>query len=206
MNIIHIIKSMKPNGLHYIENFLSEDDEIQLLNLLENTNEWFNVSRNINSRQVIHYGYEYSYLSKSAKPKKITDIPNIYRTTILDKLNDAIPNDVYNDILKNYNFDQLIINRYEPGQGIAMHIDNLNYFDDVILCVTIGSGTTMNFQCNEKGYLHNKYIKPRSAYIMSKRARNNWSHGIDKKTYDIVNDVMIKRNTRYSLTFRKMKA
>lgn len=194
-----------PNGLYYIEDFIKSEEETEIMNLLEKTTDWFGVSSTPNSRKVIHYGYEYSYANKYTKPKKINDIPDIYKTNILEKLKDKIPPEIYDRVLKNYNFDQLIINRYEPNQGISMHIDSELHFDSVILCITVGSGTTINFESKDKKNMRSIYVKPRSAYIMSGDARNKWLHGIDKKTYDVVNEKMIKRGTRYSLTFRRIK-
>lgn len=196
---------MKPNGLYYFEDLIDSDEEQQIIESLSKSSDWFGVSQTANSRKVIHYGYEYSYTNRYAKPKKVNDIPDMYKTKILDKLKDKISEDIYNKLLKDYSFDQLIINRYESNQGIAMHIDNKTHFDGIILCVTIGSGTTINFSSEDSKKTYSIYVKPRSVYIMSGNARNTWLHGIDKKTYDVLNDVMIKRGTRYSLTFRKIK-
>lgn len=197
--------TMKPDGLYYFDDLINDEEETQIIELLKESPDWFGVSHIPNSRKVIHYGYEYSYTNRYAKPKKVTDIPDLFKTKILNKLKEKIPNEIYNKLLKDYEFDQLIINRYEPNQGIATHIDNKVHFDDIILCVTIGSGTIINFSSQDSIKTCSVYVKPRSVYIMSGDARNTWLHGIEKKTYDVVKGIMIKRKTRYSLTFRKMK-
>ena len=39
---------------------------------------------------------------------------------------------------------QLTVNEYEPGQGIAAHIDTFNCFGPEIFVLSLGSGVTMN--------------------------------------------------------------
>ena len=39
----------------------------------------------------------------------------------------------------------MIVNEYEPGQGINPHIDNTNLFRDTIVSVSLGSPTIMIF-------------------------------------------------------------
>lgn len=42
------------------------------------------------------------------------------------------------------NFDQMIVNAYEPGEGISSHVD-LHKFEDGIAIVSLGSPATMSF-------------------------------------------------------------
>lgn len=46
-------------------------------------------------------------------------------------------------------FNQLIINEYEPGQGINGHVDNINLFTDVVVSLSLGSPAIMNFEKDE---------------------------------------------------------
>lgn len=51
-------------------------------------------------------------------------------------------------------FDQLIINEYQPGQGINPHIDNVKLFAEPIVSLSLGSECIMEFDreiSNEKG-------------------------------------------------------
>ena len=47
-------------------------------------------------------------------------------------------------------FDQMIVNEYEPGQGINPHIDNTTLFRDTIVSVSLGSPTVMVFEKDKK--------------------------------------------------------
>lgn len=39
----------------------------------------------------------------------------------------------------------MIINEYEPGQGISPHIDNINLFKDIIVSLSLSSDCIMIF-------------------------------------------------------------
>lgn len=43
-------------------------------------------------------------------------------------------------------FDQLIVNQYEPGQGIESHIDKPALFEGIIASISLGSDCFMEFQ------------------------------------------------------------
>lgn len=45
--------------------------------------------------------------------------------------------------------DQIIVNEYTPGQGIAPHMDHSGSFDEWIVSISLISGVTMNFQSYE---------------------------------------------------------
>lgn len=99
-------------------------------------------------------------------------------------------------------FEQCIINAYEPGQGIGKHIDSLN-FGDVVGCFSGGSGAHIIFKNNEEKY--QVYIEPNSLYIMSNDARFKYTHEMSACKSDKVNGERIKRDKRFSITFRYIK-
>ena len=47
-------------------------------------------------------------------------------------------------------FEQAIVNEYEPGQGIAPHIDR-DCFGPVVATVSLGSAVNMDFCCDATG-------------------------------------------------------
>ena len=88
--------------LQIIENFITEDQEIELLQLMNNL-----TFRTVNgsTRLVSQYGFEYDYRNYNVNP---TDpIPDELRLP-------GIPEQV----------EQLIINRYIPGEGIGAQVYN----------------------------------------------------------------------------------
>jgi alkylated DNA repair dioxygenase AlkB len=102
--------------------------------------------------------------------------------------------------------DQLIVNEYTPGQGISPHIDSVELFEDEILSISLGSDITMNFtEASDKTNIKSLILKRRTLMCLSKDARYKWKHSIPQRIYDIIKGKKVKRDTRISLTFRKVK-
>lgn len=188
-------------GLYYIPNYLTSEEVKKIKLSLSKSKSWQKVNLNYRgSRRVIHKGYSYSYNRSGVK--KLDSIPNFYQNLVSkDRLNTSInvicgENNIFNDELDGNFLDQLIVNEYIPGQGIAAHIDHPKYFGDFIVCLTVGGGTTVEFT---KGSITKSvYIEEGSLYIMSGDARYKWKHEIKKQR----SDNGIPRKTRYSLTYR----
>src|SRR5690606_23567302 len=102
--------NLEPQGLLYFQNFLTEEYSNEIIKFLDQQNKWKAITGNKNFRRVIHFGYTYSYIRKPLE--KTEDIPDIF-LPIQKQLKEKT----------NKNFDQLIINEYILGQGIAPHVD-----------------------------------------------------------------------------------
>ncbi len=100
------------------------------------------------------------------------------------------------------NPDQLIINEYEPGQGISAHIDKIEDFGPVVWSVSLGGNCTIVFE--KDGKKESFYLKRRSLFIMSGDSRYKWTHEIPKRKSDTYNNKKIERTTRTSMTFRTL--
>ena len=126
---------------------------------------------------------------------------------------------------------QVILNHYNPGEGITPHVDLLGRYGDGIIGVSLGSGTVMDFApaastaSNIRTALGEKeegnegpwsegcrngqhlYLPAGSVIVMTGEARYEWTHGIAKRKVDLVeNDdgdkERIGRGERISITFR----
>ncbi|MCU0440029.1 MAG: alpha-ketoglutarate-dependent dioxygenase AlkB [Raineya sp.] len=104
-----------------------------------------------------------------------------------------------------YLADQVIINEYFAGQGIAHHIDCEPCFEDTIASLSLGSSCAMEFISKDKTIQHEIFLEPRSLLIITSEARYEWLHGIKAKKSDIVDGKTKVRDRRLSLTFRKVK-
>lgn len=191
-NIIYVEEYDKINGLYYIEDVIINSDHI--INILD-SKEWTNITSNINSRLVQHYGYIYDYKSRNAR---IT-APSFL--TCLKDLQENLSNICLSLELTPIDFNQCIVNNYYPGQGISKHIDS-SVFGDIIGCYTLNSGSNVIFRYNDE--IFKLYTKPNSMYIMSADARYKWTHEIESKKYDILNGTKTDRLRRISITFRTM--
>ena len=166
-------------GLQLIDNFLTEDEEVELMRLID-ASPW---DRSI-SRRTQHYGFRYDYTAKTAQDPA-PPIPD-WCVFVVDRL-------IERRLLKERP-DQLIINEYTPGQGIAGHVDNTKYFKDGIVSISLNAEYDMDFT---RGDEFVKLILPRrSALVLHGDARYQWRHGIEKRKAG--------RGRRVSLTFRKL--
>jgi alkylated DNA repair protein alkB family protein 8 len=101
-------------------------------------------------------------------------------------------------------FDQLTINEYSPGEGIPPHVDSHSPFEDVFCSLSLGSGAVMTVTSPQDESKH-FYLKPRSILFISGEARFTHPHSIALRKLDRVEDRLIFRSRRVSLTFRKIR-
>lgn len=188
----------KVSGLFYIPNVIDSSYAKDLIKNLDEKGNWVPLSDSQNSRKVQHYGYKYDYKKRSVY-EKADPIPD-YIQPLANKLKrlsgklELIP--------ENYDFNQVIINNYEPGQSISAHIDVKDY-GKVIGCYTIGSGSTMRFTKDDEENV-DVYVQPNSLYVMSGDARYKWKHEMVAAKTDKVGGDKVKRDRRVSITFRNV--
>ena len=89
--------------------------------------------------------------------------------------------------------EQVIINEYLPGQGIAAHIDCVPCFGSAIASLTLGSGCTMDFTHPTTLEKVSLYLEPRSLVVLTGTARYDWRHGIAGRRSDRVEGVVRAR-------------
>lgn len=174
------------SGLIYLESYISQQHHDWLLEQID-AQLWDSSMK----RRVQHYGYRYDY-----KARKVTaDM----RLGPLPKWLNRISNQLHHDGLIGSVPDQVIVNEYEPGQGISPHIDCEPCFGDRIFSLSLGSSATMTFTHPEKDKAEVS-LEPKSMLMLFGEARYGWKHSIPaRKT-----DNGIRRARRVSLTFRKV--
>ena len=188
-----------PSGLKYYENVIDEkfsDDVFEFLDG-ENGKKWKALSDSKNSRKVQHYGYIYDYKSRNVN-KKGEKFPEVFKP-LIDYLSEVVSRGSSDSRFGEFN--QIIVNNYEAGQGISAHIDVKDY-GNTIACFTLGSGAMMRFTREDLSY--DLYVKKNSVYIMSGESRYNWKHEMVSRKSDLVDGKKIQRGRRISITFRKV--
>jgi alkylated DNA repair dioxygenase AlkB len=98
-------------------------------------------------------------------------------------------------------FDQMLVNEYQPGQGIAMHRDYAPYGRTVV-SLSLLSPCVMDFRHPETGRKERLQLEPRSLLVLSDAARFDWGHGIAPRKTDVWHGVRLDRRRRVSVTFR----
>ncbi len=183
--------TIKITGLSYIHDYINADRQNQLLNIID-LQEWSTKLK----RRVQHYGYRYDYhkglLASSSYLGSLPDwLKSLAEQLFSDRLTTKIP-------------DQVIINEYEPGQGIANHIDCVPCFGKTIISLSLGSPCIMNFTYSPSSETLPILLPPGSIIIMQDAARYDWQHGISALKKDKYQDREIMRTRRVSLTFREV--
>lgn len=181
-----------PEGLTYLENYISEDEADRLVQKIDAT-PW----RADLKRRVQHYGYRYDYKARQARREDyLGPLPELYQQ-LAERLTSeghfqAVP-------------DQVIVNEYQPGQGITAHIDCQPCFGETIASLSLLSACVMRFAsqaCSQQIELH---LQPASLLVLSTDARHFWTHAIPARKTDILEGQKHLRSRRLSLTFRTMK-
>jgi alkylated DNA repair dioxygenase AlkB len=101
-------------------------------------------------------------------------------------------------------FDQLLVNEYLPGQGIALHRD-YDSFDRTVVSLSLLSACIMDFRRPPATQLVPLLLQRRSLIVLSDEARYHWQHGIARRRSDIWHGMKIPRARRLSVTFRLRK-
>jgi alkylated DNA repair dioxygenase AlkB len=178
-------------GLRYLPNFISPQEELELVETVDKQI-WLSPLQ----RRVQHYGYIYDYKKRTVTDEMyIGGLPDWLQTLAERLKQDRCIAEVP---------DQVIINEYQAGQGIAPHVDCEPCFGDTILSLSLGSACTMGLYNLKTDKVLHQILEPCSLVIMEKEARYDWKHGIAARKSDTVEGITIPRGRRISLTFRKV--
>ncbi|MCI4664540.1 MAG: alpha-ketoglutarate-dependent dioxygenase AlkB [Neomegalonema sp.] len=181
-----------PPGAHYVADYVCDHQARTLVQCIDGE-PW----RTDLKRRVQHYGYRYDYRARQiakvdhlgAPPPWLSDIRS---RLVADGWFDRQP-------------DQVIVNEYLPGQGIAPHVDCRPCFGDAIASLTLISGCEMAFQNLSSSARVAVFLAPRALLILTGEARHCWTHGIAARKSDHADGNRIWRGRRISLTFRQVR-
>lgn len=180
------------SGLTYIPDFIDSVTESALIKTID-TQPWITELK----RRVQHYGWSYDYKARSVtNDLRIGALPDWLQSYAV-RLQQA---GLFSEMP-----DQVIINEYEPGQGISAHIDCVPCFADTIASLSLGSPCVMDFTHSKAGEKSSLLLEPRSLIVLTDDARYVWQHAIAGRKTDRHQGQIIQRARRISLTFRKVK-
>jgi alkylated DNA repair dioxygenase AlkB len=178
-------------GLIYVSDFVDEARETALIAAIDRR-PWLTELR----RRVQHYGYKYDYKARKVTAESFLGALPEWLLPLCEELEHRgfMPRVA----------DQVIVNEYEPGQGIAPHVDCVPCFDATIASLTLGSSCAMDFtkvRTPERACL---FLERRGLIVLSGEARYEWRHAIAPRKTDTHNGHIIERGRRLSLTFRNV--
>jgi DNA oxidative demethylase len=175
-----------PEGLVYREDFVSAEEEGDLLALLE-AMEFHTVTMHGQTarRTVRHFGLRYDYQAGELAPTDPLPDPLHPLRDRCAALMDRAPEDLV----------QTLVSCYPEGAGIGWHRD-APMFGSKVAGVSLRAPCRMRFQRTVKGERSTAELElaPRSAYLLSGKARWSWQHSIPAT-----------KALRYSVTFRTLK-
>jgi DNA oxidative demethylase len=175
-----------PEGLLYREEFVTPEEERQLLALLHQLEFRTVTMRGQTARRTVrHFGLDYDYESGGLVPIDPLPTPMLWLRDRCAELMERDPADLV----------QILINRYPEGAGIGWHRD-APMFGSKIAGVSLRAPSRMRFQRTVGGVrsVSDLELAPRSAYLLSGKARWSWQHSIPAT-----------KDLRYSVTFRTLK-
>jgi alkylated DNA repair dioxygenase AlkB len=175
-----------PEGLVLCDEFVSPDEERALLDLLESIEFGAVVMHGQAAKRTVrHFGLGYDYSSGSLAPTDPLPAEMEWLRGRCAALMERDPADLV----------QVLVSRYPEGAGIGWHRD-APMFGSKIAGVSLLGPCRMRFQRTLKGEREVAAVElpPRSAYLLSGRARWSWQHSIPGA-----------KALRYSITFRTLR-
>ncbi|OIW01764.1 hypothetical protein TanjilG_03902 [Lupinus angustifolius] len=180
-------------GLWVSRNFLSPHKQSTLFSNVHSEN-WFTQPSN---NQAMRFG---------DLPSWATELSHSVRDSVLAASDDdqllPLPLDL---LLRQPLFDQMIVNQYQPGEGICAHVDLLR-FEDGIAIVSLESSCVMHFTSVDNELVSVPVLlNPGSLVVMSGEARYRWKHEINRRPgFQTWEGHELDQMRRTSVTLRKL--
>jgi len=180
-------------GLRYVDDWLDPDACQVMLAQIEAA-DWSTELR----RRVQHYGHRYGYGRRSvaADPRTAAAVPPLPPWALQQA------GRLTREGIMSQGAGQVIVNEYQPGQGISAHVDCVPCFGPVVAAISLGSGCVMDFTHLQDGRKAGVYLAPGSLCVMTGSARYEWRHGIAARRSDPGVGARVPRGRRVSVTFR----
>ncbi|KAG1369321.1 hypothetical protein G6F61_012431 [Rhizopus arrhizus] len=192
----------KIQGLILIENAVSKEEEDHLIEQV-NKQIWSGLGIGPNpelKRRTQQYGHLFSYRYRKVLEEygPLPEFVEFFVNRILE--NQWMPNKP----------NHLLVNEYNPGQGIMPHTDAPALFGPCILSLSLLSDCLMKFTSSEATHDSTSIdivLPRRSLVILSGNARYRYKHSISKDFEEMTPEgSIIHREKRISFTFREIIA
>ncbi|KNC54709.1 2OG-Fe(II) oxygenase family Oxidoreductase [Thecamonas trahens ATCC 50062] len=187
-------------GFLYLPHYLSAEEQSAVLAAIEGDTsvDW---SDAFETRLQKHWGWAFVYEcgqivgGEAAPPAPALLLEVLAERFVADGLVATPPN-------------QVLANKYMPGNGIGYHVDRIDLFGDVIIGVNLVVPTKFTLKSvAEPEERVSVVMAPGSVYVLSGEARFGWRHGITRKArlykrFRRAPELLPDEPWRVSLTFR----
>jgi len=174
-----------PLGLAYREDFISKEEELQLLSEIQRLALKEAQYRQYTARRrTVNYGFSYDFTHQQSKPAPpIPEFLTPLRTRAARWVG-----------VQSQDFVQALIAEYQPGTPLGWHRDVPDF--EVVVGISLAGMARLRFRPypwspEKKSQVFALELAPRSAYILRDQARWGWQHHVPPT-----------RQLRYSITFR----
>jgi alkylated DNA repair dioxygenase AlkB len=174
------------SDLRYERDFITLVQEQEILAFIQTQAHWSWLGK----KKRLSFGWDYGLSKKTLKRGQ--PVPPIFCALALR---------LYEGGMMPELAQQVVVQEYQPGQGLGQHIDLLpqttpelrNGFGPVVVSLSLLSSCVMRFSHPDAGRGPDITLEPRSALAISGEMRTDWLHEIMARTV---------RNLRISITFR----
>jgi alkylated DNA repair dioxygenase AlkB len=171
-----------PEGFRYQPNLISAEEESELVRELQNLPfQSFDFHGHLANRRVVGFGLRYDYDRRA-----VVEAPPIpdFLTPLRDKVAAFAGRPAPA-------FEQVLINEYREGAGIGWHRDKPHFEEVAGVSLLAPCSFRLRRKNGTKWDRKTIIVEPRSAYLMTGAARNEWEHSIPPLS-----------EHRYSITLR----
>jgi alkylated DNA repair dioxygenase AlkB len=177
--------SALPSGFRYQPDLISRKEEAELADCLQALPfAPFDFHGHLANRRVMGFGFRYDY--ESRRLVEAAGIPD-FLLGLRQKVASFAgrPAD---------SFAQVLINEYRPGAGIGWHRDKPHFEDVAGVSLLVSCSFRLRRKNGSKWDRETIVVEPRSVYLMTGAARNEWEHSIPPVSAH-----------RYSITLRTLR-
>lgn len=203
-------------GLSLHLDFVSAQQEEDLLAAVQ-SGPWQTLAK----RRVLHYGYEFQYKVRNVDVDALLGLLPAFVAQVAAKIEGLAELAACGEPCAP--LDQLTVNEYRRGVGLAPHVDTHSAFEGAIAALSLAGPCVMEFRrppavaaaegCGRQGASPVRaeerravWLPPRSLLVMAGEARYAWAHYIPHRKEDIVGGRAVRRaDRRVSFTFRKVR-
>jgi alkylated DNA repair dioxygenase AlkB len=175
-----------PDGLRYVADFLSSDEEASLLAVVDELALGeVRMHGVVARRRVAHFGMGYAYAARALEPAP----PPPPAIDAVRTRAAALAGVDANELV------EILVSRYPPGAGIGWHRDAPQF--GIVVGVSLGAPARFRMRRTLAGGAMvgwEQPLAPRSAYVLVGQARWTWQHMIPPV-----------QESRTSLTFRTLR-
>ncbi len=179
-------------GLRYIPNYLSAHEQDDLIHVIDEQ-PWLQGARS----RIQQYGYSVEAPRRRMPELYLGPLPEwllpLAARICRDRLIDALP-------------DQVIVSEFQPGQGMAAHIDCRACSGDGMAAISLGGPCVMVFSHTQTHEEFRVLLAPGSLLCLRGDARRFWKHGFRARKFDEFDGHTFPRERRVDVTFRDIIA